>query len=89
MPWNRKCYLLQCGKGIASIVSGAYIVVDFKPSGQSAEIGTFVAVLGLGAIGALTGIPAIAYNATAKKNKRKSIDFYYEKYGSEIILEKK
>lgn len=73
---------------IASIVGGAYVAVDFEPSGQSAEIGIIVVVFGLSAIGGLTGIPAIAYTITAKKNKRKSIDFYYEKYGSGIILEK-
>lgn len=74
---------------LASIATGAYVIADSDPSGQSADIAIVLFVFGLAGIAAITGISALIFNRAAKNNKMKSIDFYSEKFGSGVILNKK
>jgi hypothetical protein len=71
---------------IAAIASGVYFIIQSEPTGQSADVAIYVVGLGLGLIASLTGLTGLAYNSKAKKNKRKSIDFYHERFGYGIIL---
>jgi len=71
---------------LASIATGAYVIADHNPTGQSADVAIVVVVIGLAGIAAITGITALIFNRVAKSNKKKSIDFYSDKFGSGVIL---
>ena len=73
---------------LASIATGAYAIVDNNPTGQSADVAIVVVVIGLAGIAAITGISALIFNRAAKNNKKKSIEFYSENFGSGVILNK-